>query len=448
MSRGLGKRFAAGASAALSVALVGVVAVLPQAAGATTKGHANANSGKTIQEWNWDTEADTPAEHAVLPAAISMFEKKYDVKVVNTSMTLTEQIDKLPLAFQSASSAPTVSQTNEGFGSMGRLVTDGELDNLSSYNKTYHWFTKVGSMPLEFNSFSSSGKQFGAGNVYGVPETGEIVGVFYNKKLITEAGGTVPTNWTTFTKDLALVKKHGTVPLAVSTGQPTSYQVIRDFYAIADRYVPAKEENDFVFHKGKPSVDTSGFVKAATTLDQWAKEGYFPPGYQGLSDSQAIAEFTSGKAAFFITGNWYAGTVESALGTSAGFWVPTEATGGPGEGWSIPKDSSNPKLAAEWISTMLSPTIQADLMKQGAIPVVKPSASALSKASPLVVSATNGWAKATKGHKLVAYLDWSTPDFLTQETAAIGELLAGKTTPSAMMQSLQSDYTTYWSSQS
>jgi hypothetical protein len=32
--------------------------------------------------------------------------------------------------------------------------------------------------------------------------------------------------------------------------------------------------------------------------------------------------------------------------------------------------------------------------------------------------------------------------------AGIEELLAGRITPSSLMQSLQSDYTTYWSSQS
>ena len=51
------------------------------------------------------------------------------------------------------------------------------------------------------------------------------------------------------------------------------------------------------------------------------------------------------------------------------------------------------------------------------------------------------------GGSLVPYLDYATPDFLNQEMAGIQELQAGRTTPAAMMASLQSDYTAYWSQQ-
>ena len=48
---------------------------------------------------------------------------------------------------------------------------------------------------------------------------------------------------------------------------------------------------------------------------------------------------------------------------------------------------------------------------------------------------------------LVPYLDYATPNFLNQEMAGIQELQGGKISAAALMQSLQSDYTSYWSSQ-
>ena len=129
---------------------MGIVAIGASQGSATAASASSARQAQvkgstpTIQEWNWDTVADEPAENASLPGAIKLFEKTYHVKVVNVEMTLEEQNDKLPLAFSSKSSAPTVSQTNEGFGSMGRLVTDKELQPLTSYNKTYNWYAKVG----------------------------------------------------------------------------------------------------------------------------------------------------------------------------------------------------------------------------------------------------------------------------------------------------------------
>jgi len=404
----------------------------------------------TLNEWNWDIPGDDPGESAVLPILIKSLETQYPgAKVVNTSMSLNDQNDKLPLAFRSASSAPDVSETNEGLQNQGRLVADDELLPLEQYDKIYGWFAKVGPLPLQYNSLPASGKSFGSGNVYGVPETGTVVGIFYNKALIQSVGGTVPTNWDQFTSDMALLAKHGKTAMAYAAGQPTAYQPVHMLYTIADHYVSAAAQNAFVFHTAKnASIDTSGFVQAATTMAQWTKDGYFPAGYQGLSDVQALNLFDQGKAGFFLEGDWYSSSVQQALGANAGFWVPPVVTGGPGEGWSIPAKAPDPNAGAALINTLLSPAIQDALLKNGDIPVITPSASALAAASPTLRAAAAGWSNAVHGGGLVPYLDYATPDFLNQEMAGIQELQAGQTTPAAMMASLQSDYASYWSQQS
>ena len=126
-----------------------------------------------------------------------------------------------------------------------------------------------------------------------------------------------------------------------------------------------------MFHTGKnPSIDIPGYVQAAATFAAWTKDGYFPAGYQGLSDVQALNLFDQGKAGFFLEGNWYSSSVQQALGSKAGFWVPPVVTGGPGEGWSIPAKSPNPNAGAAVINTLLSPAIQDALLKNGDIPAV------------------------------------------------------------------------------
>ena len=404
----------------------------------------------TLNEWNWDIPGDDPGESAVLPILIKTLETEYPgVKVVNTSMSLSDQNDKLPLAFASGSSAPDVSETNEGLQNQGRLVADNELLPLAAYDKLYGWFAKVGPLPLQYNSLPASGKTFGSGNVYGIPETGTVVGIFYNKALIESVGGTVPTNWDTFTSDMALLAKHGITAMSYAAGQPTAYQPVHMLYTIADHYVSAAAQNAWVFHTDpKASIDTAGFVQAATTMAQWTQDGYFPAGYQGLSDVQALNLFDQGKAGFFLEGDWYSSSVQQALGAKAGFWVPPVVTGGPGEGWSIPAKAPNPNAGAAVINALLSPAIQDALLKNGDIPVVTPSAAALAAASPTLRAAAAGWSNAVHSGSLVPYLDYATPDFLNQEMAGIQELQAGRTTPAALMASLQADYTAYWSQQS
>jgi raffinose/stachyose/melibiose transport system substrate-binding protein len=417
--------------------------------GAVKPARLAANATGTLNEWNWDIPGDDPGESAVLPMLIKALKQQYPgLHVVNTSMSLSEQNDKLPLAFASASSAPDVSQTNEGLQNQGRLVADGELLPLEGYDKVYGWFAKVGKLPLQYNSLPKSGKTFGTGNVYGVPETGTVVGIFYNKALLASVGGTPPTTWDTFTHDLALLARAGKTAIAYAGGQPTAYQPVHVLYTIANHYVPAAAQNAFVFHTGNsPSIDTPGFVQAAATFAAWTKDGYFPKGYQGLSDEQALNLFDQGKAGFFIEGDWYSGSVSSALGSKAGFWVPPVVTGGPGEGWSIPAKAPNPNAGAAVINTLLSPAIQNALLQHGDIPVVTPSATALASASPTLRAAAVGWSSAVQGGNLVPYLDYATPDFLNQAMAGIQELQAGRTSASALMASLQSDYSQYWSQQ-
>ena len=442
---------------ALSIVGLAAIAGCSSGGGSASGGNGGSNSATalaktwkgTLNEWNWDIPGDDPGESAVLPILIKTLETQYPgVKVANTSMSLNDQNDKLPLAFAKGSSAPDVSETNEGLQNQGRLVADGELLPLEQYDKVYGWFAKVGSLPLQYNSLPANGKTFGSGNVYGIPETGTVVGIFYNKALIESVGGTVPTTWDQFTSDMALLAKNGKTAMAYAAGQPTAYQPVHMLYTIANHYVSAAAQNAFVFHTDKnASIDTPGFVQAATTMAQWTKDGYFPAGYQGLSDVQALNLFDQGKAGFFLEGDWYSSSVQQALGANAGFWVPPVVTGGPGEGWSIPAKAPDPNAGAALINTLLSPAIQDALLKNGDIPVVTPSASALAAASPTLRAAATGWSNAVHGGGLVPYLDYATPDFLNQEMAGIQELQAGQTTPAAMMASLQSDYTSYWSQQ-
>ncbi len=417
---------------------------------ASTKPAALTASAKgTVQEWNWDIPGDDPGEHAIIPILIKMLEQEYPkLKVANTSMSLAEQNDKLPLAFANGSSAPDVSQTNEGLQNQGRLVTDKELLPLAPWDKVYHWFSKVGPLPLQYNSLPASGKTFGSGTVYGVPETGTVVGIFYNKALIKSVGGTTPTSWGAFTHDMALLAKAGKTAMSYAAGQPTAYQPVHMLYTIANHYVSAAVSNAFVFHRGAhPSIDIPGYVQAAATFQAWTKDGYFPKGYQGLSDTQALNLFDQGKAGFFLEGDWYSSSVQQALGSKAGFWVPPVVTGGPGEGWSIPAKAPDPNAGAAVINALLSPKIQDALLANGDIPVTAVSPSVLAKASPLMRSASTGWSTSVHTSNLVPYLDYATPDFLNQEMAGIQELQGGRTTPSALMQSLQADYTAYWSGQ-
>jgi raffinose/stachyose/melibiose transport system substrate-binding protein len=429
-------------SCAVAACLTGASA---SSAAAKSSAKSPAMFAGTMQEWNWDTAGDNPGAYAVLPETIKAFEAKYPhVTVVNTSMSLEEQTDKLPLAFASASSSPTVSQVNQGFNSMGRLVTDGELLPLNSYAKKYSWLATIGSASYQNDSFTSNGKNLGSGNIYAIPSTADEMGIFYNKKLLSEVGGKTPTSWASFTQDMRLLHQHGKIAMAYGGGQPSDYNPVNVFDLIANQFVPAAKGIAWAYHLGAhPSIDTAGYIAAAKTMQSWAKDGYLSPGYAGLSSATAISQFAAGKAGFLIEGNWESGSV-TQLGSTVGFWVPAVTTGGPDEGWAIPTHSPNPALAVAWINEQLVAQIQLDQLEQGNIPLVKLPAAALAKLSPLMREVVNGWMSDSSRNQVVPFLADAPPSsFLNAQFSGVQELRAGQSA-SSVLSSWQSAYEAYW----
>ena len=83
--------------------------------------------------------------------------------------------------------APDVVQANQGRPIMGEMVKAGLLSPVTDYAKTYGWDARYSPMLLDLNKFSSDGKEFGSGDLYGLSQMGEIVGVFYNKTMVADA---------------------------------------------------------------------------------------------------------------------------------------------------------------------------------------------------------------------------------------------------------------------
>ena len=67
---------------------------------------------------------------------------------------------------------------------MGALVKGGLLTPLDDYAEAYGWGDRYSATLLDLNRFSADGKEFGTGNLYGLSQMGEIVGVFYNKEKV------------------------------------------------------------------------------------------------------------------------------------------------------------------------------------------------------------------------------------------------------------------------
>jgi raffinose/stachyose/melibiose transport system substrate-binding protein len=347
---------------------------------------------------------------------------------------------------------PDVIEVNQGWPDMGQLVKAGLLLPLDNYADAYGWKDRVSQNVLAVSSWSPDGKEFGAGSLFGYTTLGEIVGVYYNKAMLADLGLTLPTTFDEFEQDLAAAKQAGEIP--IQFGNNDAFPGIHEFAVIQDQMAPVSELSDFIFGSqgDQLSFDTPANLEAATTLQDWAKAGYFTPGFGGGGYQDSVNNFAKGQGLFMITGNWIVADL-GADNQEFGFFTmppkvagdPPVSTGGAGFPISIAATSAHPDAAAAYIDWMTSDHATDLLLQTGQIPLHTGTTAAVQPGTVLA-DVVDTAATVTASDGVVPYEDWATPTFYDTLTAAIQELMAERITPEEFVAKIQRDYADFQSS--
>jgi arabinogalactan oligomer/maltooligosaccharide transport system substrate-binding protein len=147
-------------------------------------------------------------------------------------------------------------------------------------------------------------KAFTYGKLYGMPVALENVGLFINK-----AVAKVPKSWKDLEKKaLAFQKKGGgRVGLAVQQGSGGDAYHMYPFFSGLCGYVFGTTNGRL--NAKKVGVDNKVFIKNSPLINKWNKEGLINSKINGDTATQL---FTSGKAAYWVTGPWNIDTARKA----------------------------------------------------------------------------------------------------------------------------------------
>lgn len=380
------------------------------------------------------------------------FMQKYPnvtVKRVNRDFGELKALLRLAIA---GPKGPDVVEVNQGWPDMGQLVKAGLLLPLDNYADAYGWTDRVSQNVLDVSRWSSDGSQFGTGSLFGFTTFGEIIGVYYNVKMLNDLGLTLPATFDEFEHALEVAKQAGEVP--IQFGNNDAFPGIHEYVILQDQLETVDYLTDFIFGlKGNDlSFDTPGNLQAATTLQDWATKGYFTPGFGGGGYDDAVANFAKGEGLFMITGNW----IVESLGADSqdfGFFVmpPVEAggatvsTGGAGFPLSISAGTEHPDVAAAYIDWMTNAHAAELLLPTGQIPLSIGATPAV-QAGTVLGDVVGAAASVSEANGMVPYLDWATPTFYNTTTAAIQELMAMRITPQEFVTKIQTDYAEFQSS--
>ncbi|WP_231979661.1 ABC transporter substrate-binding protein [Tessaracoccus coleopterorum] len=160
----------------------------------------------------WDQEV-RGSQNDALEALNKAFQEKYpNIKIERKSQSFDDLKAQVSLAL-SGNDVPDVVQVNNARADMGQFVKAGQLADLSAYATQFGWEDRFPTSVLSKVRYSADGKTFGEGNLYGLPQTGEVVGIYYSQKKLDALGIKVPTTWDEYFSQLDAALAKGEQPM-------------------------------------------------------------------------------------------------------------------------------------------------------------------------------------------------------------------------------------------
>src|SRR3954447_16117898 len=366
------------------------------------------------------------------------FMAKYpNVKIERTAKSFDDLLKTVKLAV-SGPDAPDVVLVNQGRGTMGEMVKAKLIRPVTDYAKVYGWSDRYSPTLLQLNSFSADGSEFGSGDLYGLSQNGEIVGVFYNKDKVA----TPPATLDAFEASLQEAKDAGDTPIQFGNLQKSPG--IHDFESVLGQTADKQAIRDFVFARQGASFDNPDFVAGAAKIKDWVDKGYFNKNFNGTDYDPAWKDFAKGKSRYLIAGTWVVADLAKQMGDKVGFMLmpgkdpnAPVSLGGEDLPWAITTAAKNPDVAAAYIDFLTDANAAKVLVDTDNLPAMKDAPAPTGGLSAEVATA---WQKLNEADGVIPYLDYTTPTFYDDITAAIQELLAGKASPSRFTEGVQGDF--------
>jgi raffinose/stachyose/melibiose transport system substrate-binding protein len=169
------------------------------------------------------------------------------------------------------------------------------------------------------------------GKIVGLPITGEVAGVFYNKKIFAELEVQPPVSYADFIDICQKAKAKGITPLALASGDAWVPTMLLNSLLV--RNAGAAEQAGFI--TGDTKWTDASVVNAFVQYEELATKGYFSDKNQGLKYAAQQNQFKDGAAAMMYDGSWTYSTLidpeQSKIINDVGFFSFPD-TGGAGDG--------------------------------------------------------------------------------------------------------------------
>ena len=390
----------------------------------------------------WDQEV-RGAQNDAIEALIEAFEKEYpNVTVDRVSQSFDDLQQQTGLAL-SGNDVPDVLQVNNARGDMGTYVADSLLTDLTGYAEAYGWTDRFAPSVLSKMMYSADGVTFGEGSLYGLPQTGEICGIYYSQKKLDDLGLEAPGTWDEVFSLVEAAQEAGEQPIML--GNLDQWPALHVFGPLQAHFVPAEEIVTLGMGNAGADWTSQENVDALAQLAEWGTSGAMGDSPNGLAYDDAWPLYTKGTGVLLIGGSWLAPDMEAVMGEDLRFMAPppgadgsVATTGGTGIPFSIPAAAENKDVAAAYIDFLTSDEAMQLIADNGGMPVNR--TAELAPDSGVNKDVYEAFDAVSTDGTLLPYLDYATPSFADTAGATLQEVIGGQTEPEAAAEALQEDY--------
>ncbi|WP_277050459.1 ABC transporter substrate-binding protein [Ruania albidiflava] len=377
------------------------------------------------------------------PALVEEFEEEYPNVTIDAQQTDFGNYITSITRSMSSDDAPDLAQYNPG--AMRSLIPAGEVLDLSAYYDAYGWDEAFPQASLDQLMSDDEAMQFATGSLYAAPGALSVLGVFYNKDILADAGiDAPPQSLAEFEEALAAVQDNGDQPMSVGGLEVGGFQL---WNLLLNSTGETQEYLDWVYGAPDSTIETDAAEQAAQTISDWVDEGYISPSANATADSDALAEFTSGEAAFLVTGNWSAAAIDDELGDAGGFFIlPREAAdeppvaSGSSVAYSISARTEHPDVAAAFLDYMSSAEAGQIAIDTGFMPVDTEAGAA---AEGTLGEVAEAFAPVAENDNIVPFPDFAAPGMIDQLKAGIQGIVSDQMEPDQFLASMQETWTSY-----
>lgn len=330
---------------------------------------------------------------------------------------------------------PDVAIGNLGWSLDGPLIKAGLLRPLDAWAARYGWDKRFPDAARAQMRFTTDGRQFGRGAIFGIPYAADVIGWFYNVRKLAALRIPVPATLAELESGFETAKHAGEVPIML--GNKAQWPGLHLFYLVSADLASDEEINGIVFGSRAVQWTAPGFVRSARRLAAWNAKGFIEAGANGMSPADALARFTQGSGVFLPAGSWNAAELSAAMGDNVAFFLmppvragdPRRATGSVGYGWHLTAASRQPDLAAEFIDYMTRDEFAIELVAGGDISPLDLGERAPPPPSRLAGEVYAAWQSVVSNGTLLPYLDFAAPNGAEVLYPTMQSMIAGQETP-------------------